>query len=514
MTLATPDQISVRLDGTGALVAIPRGFPILYGGNRVAVVPDAIADAFTAGDRLIVDPATGEILHVPGAIADRVASVVGAAREAFAALAAVPDEAIDAFYDAFASRLADDATWAHIQAANDIDVARARDRGRSTTRLVATPTMRARMIEGLQAWRTMASRREAVIDTIDHGAWRVDQVAAGLGVVGFIFEGRPNVFADATGVLKSGNVAVLRIGSDALGTARSIDVHALRPALHQAGLPEGAVGLVDEASRAAGWALFATPGLALAVARGSGPAVAQLGAIARQAGTPVSLHGTGGAWIVVDAGAPAASVDGAVYYSLDSKKCNTLNTLCVVASDAARTMPVALEAMRRRGAELGHGHKVHVTPAARPFVPDDWFTTVASIRRAEGDVTEPIAAAADTGSLGHEWEWEGTPEVTIHVVPDVATAVALFNAHSPKFVASLISQDDAAQDRFFRTVDAPFVGNGLTRWVDGQFALARPELGLTNWEEGRLLARGGILTGDGVYTVRLRATQSIPDLHQ
>ena len=146
MTLATPERVSVRVNAAGALVAIPRGFPILFGGNRVAVVPDAIADAFTAGDRLIVDPATGEVLHFPGTIADRVATVVDAARDAFAALAAIPDSAIDAFYDAFAARLADDATWAHIQAANDADVARARERGRSTTRLIATPTMRARKI--------------------------------------------------------------------------------------------------------------------------------------------------------------------------------------------------------------------------------------------------------------------------------------------------------------------------------------------------------------------------------
>ena len=514
MTLATPDRATARVDDDGTLVAIPRGFPLIYTGNRVAIVPDAIADAFRPGDRLVVDPATGEVLHVPGAIADRVATFVGAARDAFAALAAVPDAAIDAFYDGFAARLADDATWAAIQAANDADVARARERGRSTTRLVATPAMRHRMIEGLQAWRTMASRREAVIDSIDHGAWRVDQVAAGLGVVGFIFEGRPNVFADATGVLKSGNVAVLRIGSDALGTARAIDAHALRPALHEAGLPEGAVGLVDEAARAAGWALFATPGLALAVARGSGPAVAQLGAIARQAGTPVSLHGTGGAWIVVDADAPDAWIDGAIYHSLDSKKCNTLNTLCVVAAGAARTMPVALAAMRRRGADLGHGHKVHATAAARPFVPADWFEMVVPVRRAGGDVPETIAEVVSEEALGHEWEWEGTPEVTIHVVPDVAAAVVLFNAQSPRFVASLVSAEAGAQDRFFRMIDAPFVGNGLTRWVDGQFALNRPELGLTNWEEGRLLARGGILTGDGVYTVRLRVTQSVPDLHQ
>ena len=514
MSKAVHDPFAVSIDDAGRVAAVPRGFPLLYGGNRVAVVPDAVADAFRAGDQLVVAPDTGEVLHIPAGIADRVTAAVTRAREAFGTLTGVPDASIDAFYDAFARRLADDAVWAEIQAANDADVARARERGRSTTRLVATATMRARMIEGLQTWRTMASRREAVLQTVTHDGWQVDQVASGLGVVGFIFEGRPNVFADATGVLKSGNTAVLRIGSDALGTARAIDTHALRPSLSEAGLPEGSVGLIDEASRAAGWALFSTPGLALAVARGSGAAVAQLGAIARQAGTPVSLHGTGGAWIVVDADAPDAWVDGAVYNSLDSKKCNTLNTLCVVASGASRTMPVALEAIRRRGIALGHGHKVHVTTAARPFVPVDWFAMVAPIRRAEGDVPETVATAIGDASLGHEWEWEGTPEVTIHVVPDVATAVMLFNAQSPRFVAALLSPDADTQARFFRTIDAPFVSNGFTRWVDGQFALKRPELGLTNWEEGRLLARGGILTGDGVYTVRLRATQGIPDLHQ
>src|SRR6202008_1053844 len=119
-----------------------------------------------------------------------------------------------------------------------------------------------------------------------------------LGVVGFVFEGRPNVFAAATGVIKSGNTVVFRIGSDALGTARAIAEHALGPALEASGLPPAAVQLLDTPSRAAGWALFAASRLALAVARGSGGAVAQLGAVARQAGVAVSLHGTGGAWLV------------------------------------------------------------------------------------------------------------------------------------------------------------------------------------------------------------------------
>jgi glutamate-5-semialdehyde dehydrogenase len=92
----------------------------------------------------------------------------------------------------------------------------------------------------------------------------------------------------------------------------------------------------------------------------------------------------------------------------------------------------------------------------------------------------------------------------------VAEAVALFNALSPRFAAALISEDPAAHARFYETVDAPFVGDGFTRWVDGQYALNRPELGLSNWENGRLFARGGVLAGDGVFTVRARVRQADP----
>ena len=73
----------------------------------------------------------------------------------------------------------------------------------------------------------------------------------------------------------------------------------------------------------------------------------------------------------------------------------------------------------------------------------------------------------------------------------VAEAVELCNRLSPHFVASLISESADAHDRFFATIDAPFVGDGFTRWVDGQYALDTPELGLSNWEHGRMFGRGG-----------------------
>jgi glutamate-5-semialdehyde dehydrogenase len=116
--------------------------------------------------------------------------------------------------------------------------------------------------------------------------------------------------------------------------------------------------------------------------------------------------------------------------------------------------------------------------------------------------------------LGREWEWEGSPEVTLVVVEDVAAAVDLFNRHSPRLVGTLVSDDSSEQERFWSRLDAPFVGDGFTRWVDGQYALDRPELGLSNWQHGRLLARSGVLSGDSVFTVRTRAYQQDPDLHR
>ena len=117
------------------------------------------------------------------------------------------------------------------------------------------------------------------------------------------------MFADATGVLRTGNTVVFRIGSDALGTARAIVRVAVEPALAD-GRPAGRRGVAGRLARACRrvGAVRRSSRSALAVARGSGAAVAQLGAVARQPGVPASLHGTGGAWLVVAPGADADTV--------------------------------------------------------------------------------------------------------------------------------------------------------------------------------------------------------------
>ena len=142
------------------------------------------------------------------------------------------------------------------------------------------------------------------------------------------------------------------------------------------------------------------------------------------------------------------------------------------------------------------------------YLPAAWREAKITVARAGGDRDEPLVERLAEADLGREWEWEETPEVTLVVVDSVEQAIELFNRYSPRFAASLISQDDDAHDRFYAAIDAPFTGDGFTRWVDGQYAFNRPELGLSNWEQGRLFARGGVLAGDGVFTIRARVRQT------
>ncbi len=488
------------------------GTLIPHGGNRAVTVSHELAAAFVPGDHLLVVQETGALLRIPAVQKALATAAVDRAVAAFAALGAVPDEAITTFFAGFAARLGDDDVWRAIAAANTRDVDAARAAGRSTTRLAVSEKMRGDMVAGLHVWRAAGGGRERVLARVAHAGWAVEQVSAPLGVVGFVFEGRPNVFADAAGVLGRGNTAVLRIGSDALGTAQAIMRHALAPALAEAGLPEGALCLIESADRAAGWALFSDRRLALAVARGSGAAVAQLGSVARQAGVAVSLHGTGGAWMVADIGADAARFGAAVRHSLDRKVCNTLNVCCIVRVRADELVGVFCDSLAAAGAARGHGCKLHVVGDAP--LPASWREACVLVRRADGEHEEALVATLAEDQLGREWEWEETPEVSLVIADDLDHAVALFNRYSPQFCASLISEDGAAQRAFFAGANAPFVGDGFTRWVDGQYALGQPELGLSNWENGRLLARGAVLTGEGVFTVRCRVVQADADLRR
>ncbi len=471
---------------------VPPGTPVVVG-DSVVPMPEV-----APGDRLIAVQATGDLLVVPEGEHRRVREAVERAAEAFVALGEIPDEAISRFFGLFADRLDDDRTWGVIAESNLRDVEEARERGRSTTRLVATEKMRASMIEGLRGWAKAPSRRGEVVERREGEDWTVERRRAPLGLVAFVFEGRPNVFADGAGVLRGGNVPVMRIGSDALGTAIAIEEEAVRPSLRDAGLPQASLVLVRSRAHAAAHALFTMPGVRLAVARGSGEAVSLLGAVATQHGIPVSLHGTGGAWLYLADDAPAETARNAVLHSVDRKVCNTLNVVLVAQRRAHDLIPVVLDALAERDPD----HRLHVAQGSEEFVPNELFERRVTVQRPEGGVAEPQADTLASDELGREWEWDATPEVSLAVVRDDQEAVELTNRLSPRFVAGIVTASEQRFERFYERVDAPYVGDAFTRWVDGQWAWGRPELGLTNWERGRLMGRSGILAGDDVYTVR------------
>jgi glutamate-5-semialdehyde dehydrogenase len=427
------------------------------------------------GDRVLAVGRVESLVVIP---AEAHAAAVDAVREAeaaFVALAACGPAQIDAFFLGFAERLGDARVWAAVTAANESDVKSAEARGRGTSRLRVSEKMRAAMIEGLRGWAKTPSRIGEVLERRRGDGFVIERRAAPLGVVAFVFEGRPNVFADGAGVVRNGNAAVMRIGGDALDTALAIEEHAVRPALRESGLPLGAVRLLRSRDHAAGQALFTLPSVRLAVARGSGATVALLGAIAEQHGIPASLHGTGGAWLYVEPTASPLALENVLRHSLDRKVCNTLNVLVLDRNARGTLGPVCERVLRSMGA------RVHVASGS------------------EGVVSGETLPVAD---LAREWEWETTPELAFVVAEGIDEAAALHNRHSPHFVASVLSRREGAFDEFYARVDAPYVSNGFTRWVDGQWAWERPELGLTNWERGRLLGRSGFLSGDDIVAVR------------
>eukprot|EP00658_Telonema_sp_P-2_P014966 TRINITY_DN15717_c0_g1_i1.p1 TRINITY_DN15717_c0_g1~~TRINITY_DN15717_c0_g1_i1.p1 ORF type:complete len:387 (+),score=99.59 TRINITY_DN15717_c0_g1_i1:118-1278(+) len=350
-------------------------------------------------------------------------------------------------------------------------------------------------------------------DTTVHDTWTCDIVSRELGTVAFVFEGRPNVLADAAGVLRAGNTVVLRIGSDAMGTALAMEEACITPALKASKLPDGSVVVLKNPTHATSWALFADARLRLAVARGSGRTVDLLGCIAQGSGVPVSLHGTGGAWGILSETAVQIPnhVKTCITNSLDRKVCNTLNTILIPKAIASTILPSVLEGLKVAGDNLNTVVKIHAHTSIYPMMPDAMKTEDINVIRAEGIVVEKHVEQFDNHTLlGLEWEWEGTPEVTITLVENVDEAIALYNKHSPFFVTSLWGTDAQERKLVYQSLNAPFVGDGFTRWVDGQRALCKPELGLSSWEQGRQLGRPGVLTGDVITSRVLVHTTTVP----
>src|SRR5919198_1023316 len=260
--------------------------------------------------------------------------------------------------------------------ANRADVERARGRGATRAfldRLTLTETRLEEMAQGL---REIAALPDPVGTVVE--VWRrpngleISRVRVPLGVVGFIYESRPNVPADAAGLcVKSGNAVILRGGSEAIDSNTMIAA-VLAKAVEKAGGPADAIQFIDTTDRAAVAALLELPGLVdLIIPRGGEEFVRW---VAERSRVPVLKHDKGVVHVYVDTG---ADVDMATAIVLNAKThrpsvCNALETLLVDGAIAERFLPSAAARLIEAGVELrGCARTRALVPAARPATEAD-----------------------------------------------------------------------------------------------------------------------------------------------
>jgi len=267
-----------------------------------------------------------------------------------------------------------------------------------------------------------------------------------VGVIGAVFEARPNVTVDvASQVLKARSAAVLRTGSAALGSARALVDLVIAPALERSGVPAGAVQLVPTPGHAGAEALVGIPDLVpLVVVRGSGEVTRKLSALGAAAGTRVLAHADGGGVLYLDASADPDTVTRLVTESTDRLGvCNRLNLLLIDRPAYDRLWPVAEAALHERG----------ITPSLPPH----------------------------PHPLGHEWALDAGSEahVTVAPVDGPLDAAAVANRETSGLAATVCATDEAAATAF---IDA-YTGTGVfwnatTRLLDGYKLLGLPETGI------------------------------------
>ena len=364
-----------------------------------------------------------------------------AAKAASVRLAALTTAQKDAALHAVAAALV--AEGPRIVAANELDLARAADDGvaeslRDRLRLDAVRLEAladaVRLVAGL-----VDPVGESVRGRVLPNGLRIDQVRVPFGVVGVIYEARPNVTVDIAALaLKSGNAAVLRGGSAARETNRVL-VEVLQEALVAQGLPADAVVTVDEHGRAGAGELMRARGLVdVLVPRGSAELIET---VVRESTVPVIETGAGVVHVFLDASADEGT---AVEIVVDAKAsrpsvCNALETLLVHEDAADRLLPPVLAALRASGVTV-HGDErvVRAFPEAVPATDGDW--------------------AAEYLSL----------DLAVRVVADVDEAMAHIARWSTHHTESIVTNDHTVAERFLREVDSAVVMvNASTRFTDG-----------------------------------------------
>ena len=367
------------------------------------------------------------------------ATLGAAARGAAVELAKAPTQAKNAALLAIAARI--EAGAADLLSANqrDLDGAAGLDSA-MRDRLALNPQRVAAMATGLREVAALADP----IGTITDLAYRPSGIQVGrmrvpLGVVGIIYEARPNVTADAAALcLKAGNAAVLRGGSEALHSNQAVAA-CVQAGLEEAGLPAAAVQVLATADRAAVGEMLKSPQfIDVIVPRGGKGLIERVSAEARM---PVIKHLDGVCHVYIDAD---ADVDKALRIAFNAKcqrygTCNTMETLLVDATIAPRVLPPLFAKYRETGVELrGCAATRAIDPDVLPATEQDWHE----------EYLAPILA--------------------VRVVDGLDEALAHIRRYGSQHTDAIVTENVSRARRFITEVDSSSVMvNASTRFADG-----------------------------------------------
>jgi glutamate-5-semialdehyde dehydrogenase len=386
------------------------------------------------------------------------------ARMAARVLALAPPEQKNRALEAIARAIR--ANAAKILAANAEDVAEVRAGGATSAfldRLTLTPARVESMADGVATVRGIADPVGTVTESWQRpNGMTIERVRVPLGVIGVIFESRPNVAADA-GVLclKSGNAVILRGGSDSFRSCRAIH-ECLTQGLREADLPEAAITLVPTRDRAAVGLMLSglNGGIDVIVPRGGKSLVARVEAEAR---VPVFAHLEGVNHVYVDR---SANLDMAKSIVLNAKMrrtgvCGAAETLLVDRAAAATNLKPLVEMLIESGCEVrGDDAVQRIDARVKPAADDDWDT----------EYLDAIIAA--------------------RVVDGVDAAIAHIQDHGSRHTDAIVADDAKAAEKFLSEVDSAIVlHNASTQFADGGEFGFGAEIGIAT---GKFHARGPV----------------------
>ncbi|EPH0527674.1 glutamate-5-semialdehyde dehydrogenase [Pseudomonas aeruginosa] len=359
-----------------------------------------------------------------------------------------------------------DAARAELSHANEQDLAAGRANGLEPAmldRLALTPARIDDMIEGLRQVATLPDPIGEIRDMryVPSGI-QIGKMRVPLGVVGIIYESRPNVTIDAASLcLKSGNATILRGGSEAIHSNQAI-ARCIQQGLAEAGLPAAAVQVVETTDRAAVGALISMPEYVDVIVPRGGKGLIER--ISREAKVPVIKHLDGICHVYIDV---AADLDKAIRVADNAKTqryapCNTMETLLVHAGIAERALPPLATIYREKGVEL------------------------------RGDAATRALLGADVlEATKEDWRTEyNAPILSIRIVDGLDAAIEHINTYGSQHTDAIITENFSDARRFLAEVDsASVMVNASTRFADGfEYGLGA-EIGIST---DKLHARGPV----------------------